>query len=374
MTLANTRGATLDAMNIELPTMTQEQLRAIRATDFIRLTCLRFKHQGHDYQALEEFKTVWPGSTLLHQLDREWRHKAAVLPATTTDSTWGAPLSLASPVSNDFGAMVTAGTILGRLPVRAVPLNSTLPIMTTGATAFWVGQALQKPMSAGALATVTMAFFKVAAFFVQSEEQVRLSIPGSDVLVRDELRRKITEFLDAQAFDATIAEVAGTTPGSLTNAAPSSVASGTTAAAALTDVKKLIADFTAQNADAESLWLLMTPSVAATLAVATNSQTLTVQGGTLFGINVLTSANVGAQIVLLDANQILVATEPGIQLDMSREATLEFESAPANPSTAATIYQSLFQRNLVAIRAEKTVAWKRARANCVRLITSVAYA
>ena len=267
-----------------LSSLTAEQLRAIRATDFIRLVCLRHKHHGHDYQALEEFRTVWPGSTSLPQLDREWRHKAAVLPATTTDSTWGAPLSLASPLSADFGAMVTAGTILGRLPVRNVPLNSLLPIMTTGASAYWAGQALQKPMSAGALTTVTMAFFKAAAFFVLSAEAVTLSIPGSDVLVRDDLKRKVTEFLDAQAVDATVAEVAGTNPGSLTNGAPSSAASGTTAAAALTDIKKLIADFTAQNADAESLWLLMTPSIAATLAVATGSQTLTVQGGTLFGI------------------------------------------------------------------------------------------
>jgi hypothetical protein len=356
-----------------LGTLTVEQLRTIRATDYIRLVCLLHKHQGHDHQALEEFRAAWPGSPLLSQLDREWRTKAAVLPAVTTGATWGAPLSLASPASADFGAMVRAATILGKLPTKQVPLNSLLPIMTTGATASWVGQGLQKPASAGTLALVTVAFFKVVAFFVLSAELVRLSVPGADVLVRDELRRKIVEFLDQQAFDPTVTEVADVTPGSLTNGAPSSAASGTTAAAALTDVKKLITDFTAQNPDAESLWLLMTPSVAVALAVATNSQTLTAQGGTLFGCNVLTSTTIGAQIVALDPSQILFAAEPGIRMDLSEQATLELDSAPANPSTAASIYQPLWARNLVAVRAERTVGWKRARANCVRTISTVAY-
>jgi hypothetical protein len=147
---------------------------------------------------------------------------------------------------------------------------------------------------------------------------VKLAIPGSDVQVRDELRRAITTYLDVQAFDPAITEVAGVTPGSLTNGAPSSAASGTSAAAALTDIKKLITDFLAQNANAENLWMLMPPAIAVALAVATNSQTLTAQGGTLFGINVLTSASITGSIILLDANQILVAEEPGIQLDMSK--------------------------------------------------------
>ena len=142
---------------------------------------------------------------------------------------------------------------------------------------------------------------------------------------------------------------------------------------ALTDVKKLITDFCAQNADAENLWMIMTPATAVAMAIAANSPTLTAQGGSLLGVNVLTSASAGAQIVLLDAAQIVVAEEAGIQLDVAENVTLELESSPANPSTAATVYTSLWQKDLAAIRAEKTVAWKRQRTNCVRLVSGCAY-
>jgi HK97 family phage major capsid protein len=279
----------------------------------------------------------------------------------------------ANSVSTGFGAMVTAGLILGRLPVRTVPLNSVLPVMTTGGTAFWAGENLSKPLSAGALAAVPLTFFKAESIFVVSKELLEMAIPGADVFLRDELKRVVTAFLDAQAFDASMTELANGHPGSLTNGAPSRAATATTAAAALTDIKKLITDFTAQNPNAENLWLLMTPAIAAALAVATNSQTLTVQGGTLFGCNVLTSTNVGAQIVMLDPSQIYVAQEPGIRLDISTQTNLQMADNPVDPVVASTVFTSLWQKNLVAIRAEKLVAWKRARTNAVRLITSVGY-
>jgi hypothetical protein len=38
------------------------------------------------------------------------------------------------------------------------------------------------------------------------------------------------------------------------------------------------------------------------------------------------------------------------------------------------VFQSLWQKNLAAFRAEKFIAYKRARTNAVRVITAVAYA
>jgi hypothetical protein len=147
-----------------LSSLTAEQLRDRQALGYVRLVCLRHKYQGYDSQALEEFRNRWPESPLLFRLEREWRTKVSVAAATTTDSTWGGPLALASSASDGLGAMVKAATILGRLPVRRVPLNSLLPVWTAGATVSWAGQNLQKAMSAAALNSITLAFFKAVAF------------------------------------------------------------------------------------------------------------------------------------------------------------------------------------------------------------------
>jgi hypothetical protein len=361
---------------MEIPQLgeyTQAQLRSIQATDYIVWTCLRHKHQHHDHQALEEFRARRPQSPSLARLEMELRPKSAVAPGVTTDTTWGAPLALASSVSTGFAGLVHAGTLLGRLPTRTAPLNSLLPVMTTSATAFWTGQALAKAMSALGFGTTTLGFFKPVAMIALSEELVKLAIPGAEVQVRDEVKRALIRFLDGQAFDPAVAEVAGVTAGSLTNGAPSAAATGVTATAAALDVKTLIAAFVAQNADAESLWLLMSPTTAVSVAIATDSSTLTAQGGSLFGINVLTSAAVAGMIVMLDAQQIVVAQEEGIRLDLSTQTTLEFESTPANPTTAATVFQNLWQRGLVALKAEKFISYKRLRTNAVRVLTGVAY-
>jgi hypothetical protein len=50
------------------------------------------------------------------------------------------------------------------------------------------------------------------------------------------------------------------------------------------------------------------------------------------------------------------------------------DSAPANPTDATTVLVSMFQRNLVALRAERWINWAKARSSAVQRITTVAYA
>ena len=84
VTLAHTRGATLDAMDIELPTMTHEQLRGLQALDFVRYRALRAKYDRSAHQALDEFRRCFPMSPLKARLELE--AKAAISPGTTTDA------------------------------------------------------------------------------------------------------------------------------------------------------------------------------------------------------------------------------------------------------------------------------------------------
>ena len=45
---------------------------------------------------------------------------------------------------------------------------------------------------------------------------------------------------------------------------------------------------------------------------------------------------------------------------MSEEASLEMESVPTEPTAAATVMVSLWQRNMIGLRAERFCSWKRA--------------
>jgi hypothetical protein len=78
---------------------------------------------------------------------------------------------------------------------------------------------------------------------------------------------------------------------------------------------------------------------------------------TLFGIPVIASNNSPAQITLLDPSALIFSDSGQFDLDVSTRATIQADDAPANPATAATVYQSAFQRNLVMVKAMRWLAW-----------------
>ena len=97
------------------------------------------------------------------------------------------------------------------------------------------------------------------------------------------------------------------------------------------------------------------------------------QGGSILGIPVIVSNNVGNRIILVHAPSILYADEGGVQLDVSREASVQMDSAPSNPSDATTVLVSFWQRNLVGLRAERFISWTKARSAAVTYLTAASY-
>src|SRR5689334_22104275 len=71
--------------------------------------------------------------------------------------------------------------------------------------------------------------------------------------------------------------------------------------------------------------ILMSPGQAAAIAVATNSTTLAPDGGRLFGIPVYTGS-IDSPIVILDPSQLLIADEGQMDVSMSTEGSLEFDT------------------------------------------------
>jgi hypothetical protein len=66
-------------------------------------------------------------------------------------------------------------------------------------------------------------------------------------------------------------------------------------------------------------------------------------------------------IIFVVPSEILLADDGGVSIDISREASLQMETSPDSPATSSTTLVSLWQHNMVAIKAERFVNWKARR-------------
>ena len=77
----------------------------------------------------------------------------------------------------------------------------------------------------------------------------------------------------------------------------------------------------------------------------------------------------------LPPSDIYLADEGGVQVDMSREASLETNDAPTHDSDTPTAVSlvSMFQTNSVAFRCERFINWQRRRASAVAILTGATW-
>ena len=103
---------------------------------------------------------------------------------------------------------------------------------------------------------------------------------------------------------------------------------------------------------------------------------INMMGGTFFGLPVIVSEYVptvtgGSYVALVNASDIYMADDGGINVDMSREASLEMATDPTmtadSPTEQTTV--SLWQTNAVGFRAERTINWARRRSSAVALLS-----
>jgi HK97 family phage major capsid protein/HK97 family phage prohead protease len=315
--------------------------------------------------------------------------RSPVAPATTGDSTWAAPLVVQQNLTNEFIDLLRASSIITRLPgIRRVPFNIKVPRNTTALTAGWVGEGSPKPFTKGGFDTVTLGFAKIAAITAFTQEQLKFSTPNIEAIVRDGLVQAITYQMDRDFLDPSKTAVTGVSPASITNGATSINASGITSDAFRADFAKLIRNYLRANYNLNGLVVVMTASQAWTLGSLVTDfgapifPGLGKDGGAVQGIPVITSENIaavggspadGAPIVAINANDILLADDGGVDIDISTEASVQMDTAPDSPLTASTITKSLWQHNLVGVRAERFINWTKARSDSVQLIANANY-
>jgi HK97 family phage major capsid protein/HK97 family phage prohead protease len=174
--------------------------------------------------------------------------KAAIAPASTTDSAWAGPLVTYNNLQEEFIALLRPKSVIARIPgLRHVPFNIKVPRETGATTAYWVGQGSPKPVSAGSLDTITLDFAKVAGITFQTQELLRFSRPSSEQLLVDSLTKAITYLTDRDFLDPAKAVSTGISPASITNGSTSITATGITADAFRSDFAALLSVYSEAN-------------------------------------------------------------------------------------------------------------------------------
>lgn len=375
-----------DGSDVRRPGPTVQVRRELpKGTVFTRLLgakYLAYKHQMSPIEiARSKFADTPEVETIL---------KAAVAAGTTTDSTWASPLVELENATNEFADLLRPATIIGRIPgLRRVPFNIKVPRTTSDPTSYWVGEASVKPVSSMAFDSIELTFNKVAGIVPITEELMRFSNPAAEGIIRDALVASIAYLTDRDFLDPTKAVSTGVSPASITNGVTPIAASGTSADAFRDDLGNLIAEYLEANMSVNGVVLVMTSVQAMRLALMRNTlgqrefPDIGPAGGSIEGIPVVTSENIvatgssptdGYPIVAINAPEVYLADDGGVNVDISREASLQMDSAPDSPTTASTVLVSLWQRNMVAIRAERYITWKKRRDTAVQFISYAKYA
>ena len=334
---------------------------------------------GVKSEALEVARKHYPLDQKLHHII-----KSAVGAGSTSDPNWaGSLVDEYQEYAGDFIEYLRPRTIIGRFGQGGIPALTNLPFnvrvhaQTSGGSASWVGEGKAKPLTSYDFETVNFGYAKVAAIAVLTDELIRFSNPRADALVRDALANSVIERLDVDFIDPQKAEVGGVSPASITNGITPVASTGVPdddAAAALGAF--IAADITPTG----GVWLM---SGVTALALSQRKNALgqkeypemTMLGGTFQGLPVVVSQYVGNQLILVNASDVYLADDGGVAVDMSREASLEMESAPTGDSLTGAGVQmvSMFQTNSVAVRAERWINWKRRRNGAVAVISGVNY-
>ncbi len=354
-----------------------------KGTSFTRYAMALAAAKGNIYSAAEIAKQRWGTSTP----EVETVLRAAVAAGTTTDTNWAKPLAPYQDMQSEMIELLRPMTIMGQMTgFRNIPFNVNMPRQTSGASVGWVGQGAPKPVTKLTFDTVSVPHAKVAAIVAITDELARMSTPSAEATVRQDLLEAMSQFLDVQFIDPTVAASPNVSPGAVTNGITGVDSTGGTVAQVTNDLNLALTALATANISMRAPYWVMHTRAFNYLRTLRTAQDIyafrdELVQGRLLGYPVIASNNVPLRdqdagggtegyIVLMDAAEIFMADDGETMLDVSREASLQMDTAPsAGPQSLV----SLWQNNLIGIRAERYVYWQRRRDAAVYLIDMVPY-
>lgn len=272
--------------------------------------------------------------------------------------------------------------------LRRVPFYFPVVTQATGATAYWVAEGKGKPLSRPTWTRTELTPLTIAAITASTIQALRFSSPSAEAALRDDLTAAVVAAIDSAFIDPANNGVSGAKPAAINyNIANTSASTGATAAAVRADARAAMGAFVAANNPLSSGVWIMSGANALALSTMVNAlgqpefPGMTVNGGTFFGLPVIVSNAAGSTVTLLNAGDVWLADEGGVNVDTSTEASLQMVDADSITQDAygggtdpvETTVVSMFQTNSVAIRVETFINWARRRPTGVATITSVAW-
>lgn len=374
------------SVDLGTPSRIQVHRTLPKGTAFTRFAMAMACAKGNTMAAAEIAKQRWGSSTP----EVETILRAAVAAGTTTDTNWAAPLAPYQDMQSEFIELLRPMTIIGQMNgFRTIPFNVRMPRQTSGATAGWVGEGSPKPVSKLQFDTVSMPHAKVAVIVAITDELARMSTPSAEATVRQDLLETCAQFMDVNFLDPTIAASAGVSPGSITNGITGVDSTGSTVAQVTADLNAALTSMAVGNIGMRAPYWIMHPRTKNFLLTLRTTQDVyafrdELVQGRLLGIPVVSSTNVPTRdqsdpvsagsletyITLVDASEIFLADDGETMIDVSREASLQMDTAPTGGAQSLV---SLWQNNLLAIRAERYVYWQRRRNAAVYVIENVGF-
>lgn len=333
---------------------------ATRSAEFVTVCAYIMRARG-DITYAREMAKGKVSSAVFDILQR-----SAVNPGLLSDASQSAISPLANGVAAWLGTLRNVSVFDTMYPsMRQVPLRSRVGTVTSGATAGKVGPASVTLMTSIALENNQLDELKALAIVAMSDEVLKLGVSGAEGVLNDELRSAVGLVTDTELLSI------------LTTGASSSASTGSTAAAIRIDLSEI---YSAMNPTARSRffaiasprnvlkWSLDNEEDSGTLFENVNYN-----GGNLKGVEIIASDAVTAsQIVCVDAFKV-AANLGGIAIDASNEADAQFVDNPGSPSTASTVMRSLWQSNLVALRALRWFGAQKLSSDACRIISNASY-
>lgn len=288
----------------------------------------------------------------------------------TTTSTEYSSLVNSQVLASEFIDLLRPRTIIGQMKgFRTVPFNITVPTKTGASIVNWVGEGQKKPVTNLAFGKTSLTFAKIAGIVPFTDELGRFSDPNVDAMVLRDLSDSVIEFMDGQFLDPAKSESTDS-PASVLNGVTKVTASGITADAIRSDLRKLRAKLITSNISLTGVYYVMSETMASFMSDLIDALGNPIFKGmdapagqkTLKGLPVVESEKAGKLIALVKPSEILMADDGGIDISVSTEATLEYN----NGTDDVTV--SLWQNNMVGVRAERYVRWKKRHINAAGYI------
>lgn len=279
----------------------------------------------------------------------------------TNNEQFGEALVDFQNLTNEFIELLRGRTAVDQLAsrMREVPFNIKMPQQTGAVSVGWVGETKRKPTTNPTIGSVTLTKSKVAGIVLLSDELMRFSNPKADRIIRDDFVKSTAQFIDADFFDPTKAET-DDSPASILKDSTKIDSSGATGADIEADLAKVIKVLTDANVPLEGAHWVMSESRAASLSIMRDAlgkkyfEDMNLNGAKfLLTLPVVISSGTPDKIVLVVPGEIMLADDNVLDFAVSSEASINMGTDELPD------WVNLFEKNLMAIRAERFIRWKK---------------